>query len=313
MAELLARHATPQTEAALLQVARGKTVQAMRIALSPQGSPDPTRRRRARAHPLAHAPRRRSMGARGHAHDGRAHGRQVHRRPLPRITPRRGHHPPPRAQPPAQAVQTDEADVSAQMEAEHTAWRAQMQRLQHQQAEAELQSRPAVPPAPTRARPPTPTTCPSASKPSTHASVTTAQSSPVAISSSAAWRNASWPFAAGSPRLRQRSTLRPRTPRHVARLPPQQSQPRPPQPGPRPSHRRPPTRPHRLRSRPTHRPHRHPQHRTRLAHPRHPPHLQTPPRRGPSRRNATRFTAQTDRSPPSEAQSNKCRPWSAPS
>ena len=36
MAELLARHATPQTEAALLQVARGKSVQAMRIALSPQ-------------------------------------------------------------------------------------------------------------------------------------------------------------------------------------------------------------------------------------------------------------------------------------
>ncbi len=41
MAELLARHATPQTEAALLQVARGKSVQAMRIALSPQESPEP--------------------------------------------------------------------------------------------------------------------------------------------------------------------------------------------------------------------------------------------------------------------------------
>ena len=41
MAELLARHATPQTEAALLQVARGKTVQAMCIALSPQESPAP--------------------------------------------------------------------------------------------------------------------------------------------------------------------------------------------------------------------------------------------------------------------------------
>lgn len=38
MAELLGRHATPQTEAALLQVARGKTVQAMRLALSPQQS-----------------------------------------------------------------------------------------------------------------------------------------------------------------------------------------------------------------------------------------------------------------------------------
>ena len=39
MAELLARHATPQTEAALLQVARGQTVQAMRIALTPKSSP----------------------------------------------------------------------------------------------------------------------------------------------------------------------------------------------------------------------------------------------------------------------------------
>ena len=41
MAELLARQATPQTEAAPLQVARGKTVQAMRIALCPQESPAP--------------------------------------------------------------------------------------------------------------------------------------------------------------------------------------------------------------------------------------------------------------------------------
>ncbi|MEM7138471.1 MAG: HNH endonuclease [Myxococcota bacterium] len=36
MAELLARHATPETEAALLQVARRHTVQSMRIALTPQ-------------------------------------------------------------------------------------------------------------------------------------------------------------------------------------------------------------------------------------------------------------------------------------
>ncbi len=41
MAELLGRHATPQTEGALLQVASGKTVQAMRIALSPQASTEP--------------------------------------------------------------------------------------------------------------------------------------------------------------------------------------------------------------------------------------------------------------------------------
>ncbi|MGB7476113.1 MAG: HNH endonuclease, partial [Polyangiales bacterium] len=46
---------------------------------------------------------------------------------------------------PDQADQPNQPDVTAQMEAEHTAWRAQMQRLQHQQAEAELQSRPAVP------------------------------------------------------------------------------------------------------------------------------------------------------------------------
>ena len=89
------------------------------------------------------------------------------------------------------AQKAEEADVSAQMEAEHTAWRAQMQRLQHLHAEAELRSRPAVTTEPNRVRPPTPTTCPSASRRSTRASVTTAQSSPVAICSSAAWRNAS--------------------------------------------------------------------------------------------------------------------------
>jgi hypothetical protein len=40
MAELLARHATPQTEAALLELARDKTVQAMRLTLSPHDEPD---------------------------------------------------------------------------------------------------------------------------------------------------------------------------------------------------------------------------------------------------------------------------------
>ena len=52
----------------------------------------------------------------------------------------------PRNRPSAdQADQPNQPDVTAQMEAEHAAYRAQMQRLQHQQAEAELQSRPAVP------------------------------------------------------------------------------------------------------------------------------------------------------------------------
>ena len=41
-------------------------------------------------------------------------------------------------------VDRAEADVSAQMEAEHTAWRSKMQRLQHLHADAELRSRPAV-------------------------------------------------------------------------------------------------------------------------------------------------------------------------
>jgi len=40
---------------------------------------------------------------------------------------------------------TNPTDITTQMEAEHAAWRAQMHRLQHQQAEAELQSRPRVP------------------------------------------------------------------------------------------------------------------------------------------------------------------------
>jgi hypothetical protein len=63
MAELLARHATPQTEAALLQVARGKSVQTMRIALSPrspeQGCPDirdPARQRDPSPRARKHAP-----------------------------------------------------------------------------------------------------------------------------------------------------------------------------------------------------------------------------------------------------------------
>ena len=141
MAELLARHATPQTEAALLTIARGQTVQSMRLAFARERAPKNKarvrrprrtshrmrrpRRRRPHPHPLTHPPSRRSLGARSHPHDGRTHGRQTHRRPLPRITPSRSHHPPARAnrprasqrnrsspstRPSDQANQADQAD-----------------------------------------------------------------------------------------------------------------------------------------------------------------------------------------------------------
>ena len=163
MAELLARHATPQTEAALLQVARGKTVQAMRIALSPQASqasqaspdspasPDSATplddeelaRTLSLTLPLEEAWALEATRMMVEHMDGKSTGGHFLESLLAEATT-----PLLDLSAPAQADQTDEADVSAQMEAEHAAWRAQMQRLQHQQAEAELQSRPAVPTEP---------------------------------------------------------------------------------------------------------------------------------------------------------------------
>ena len=165
MAELLARHATPQTEAALLQVARGKTVQAMRIALSPQksqespGSPAPPddddlARTLSLTLPVEEAWALEATRMMVEHMDGKSTGGHFLESLLAEATitlleltaPAQARKADQAAQADEsdQAAQADQADVSAQMEAEHTAWRAQMQRLQHMQAEAELRSRPAV-------------------------------------------------------------------------------------------------------------------------------------------------------------------------
>ena len=156
MAELLARHATPQTEAALLQVACGKTVQAMRIALSPQQSPDSPdpldddelARTLSLTLPVEEAWALEATRMMIEHMDGKSTGAHFLESLLAEATISLLE-----LTNPAQPQETDQADhadradqtdVSAQMEAEHTAWRAQMQRLQHQQAKAELQTRPAV-------------------------------------------------------------------------------------------------------------------------------------------------------------------------
>jgi hypothetical protein len=150
MAELLARHATPQTEAALLQIARSKTVQAMRIALSPQkspGSPDPPEeddlaRTLSLTLPVEEAWALEATRMMVEHMDGKHTGGHFLESLLAEATISLLELPGPTQA--DQADQADQIDVTAQMEAEHTAWRAQMQRLQHLQAAAELQSRPAV-------------------------------------------------------------------------------------------------------------------------------------------------------------------------
>ena len=138
MAELLARHATPQTEAALLQVASGKTVQAMRIALSPQGSPDPPNddelaRTLSLTLPPEEAWALEATRMMVDHMDGKSTAAHFLESLLAEGTISL-----------LELVDRAEADVSAQMEAEHTAWRSQMQRLQDLHADAELRSRPAV-------------------------------------------------------------------------------------------------------------------------------------------------------------------------
>ena len=143
MAELLARHATPQTEAALLQVARGKTVAAMRIALSPQGSPEPPddddelARTLSLTVPLEEAWALEATRMMVEHMDGKCTGGHFLESLLAEGTISL-----------LELVDPAGDDASAQIGAEHTTWRAQMQRLQHRHAEAELRSRPAVPTEP---------------------------------------------------------------------------------------------------------------------------------------------------------------------
>jgi hypothetical protein len=135
MAELLARHATPQTEAALLQVARGKSVQAMRVALSPHEphDDDELARTLSLTLPLEEAWALEATRMMVEHMDGKCTGGHFLESLLAEGTISL-----------LELVDRAEADVSAQMEAEHTAWRSNMQRLQHLHADAELRSRPAV-------------------------------------------------------------------------------------------------------------------------------------------------------------------------
>ena len=149
MAELLARHATPQTEAALLTIARSKTVQAMRIALSPQAPPDPAddddlTRTLSLTLPVEEAWALEATRMMVEHMSGKHTGAHFLESllaeatiPLLDLTA------------PAQVPEADQADVTQKMEAEHTAWRTELQHLQHQQAEAELQTRPTVTTTPT--------------------------------------------------------------------------------------------------------------------------------------------------------------------
>ena len=144
MAELLARHATPQTEAALLQVARGKTVQAMRIALSPQKSPDSPAppqldddelaRTLSLTLPVEEAWTLEATRMMVEHMDGKRTGGHFLESLLAEATISL-----------LELIDPTEANVSAQHEAEATAWHANMKRQQLLHADAELRSRPAVP------------------------------------------------------------------------------------------------------------------------------------------------------------------------
>ncbi|MBT8451497.1 MAG: HNH endonuclease [Deltaproteobacteria bacterium] len=155
MAELLARHATPQTEAALLTIARGQTVQSMRLAFAreqaakhkcesdAQGAPpaecddpdnDDLTRTLSLTLPIEEAWALEATRMMVEHMDGKHTGAHFLESLLAEATI-----------PLLDLAAPAQSDFSTRMEAEHTAWRAQIHRLQHQQAEAELQSRPAVP------------------------------------------------------------------------------------------------------------------------------------------------------------------------
>ena len=136
LAELLARHATPQTEAALLQVARGKTVQAMRIALSPQESPAPPdddelARTLSLTLPVEEAWALAATRMMVEHMDGKRTGGHFLESLLAEGTISL-----------LELVAPTESDVSAQLEAESTAWHTKMKRLQLLHADAELQNAP---------------------------------------------------------------------------------------------------------------------------------------------------------------------------
>ncbi len=157
MAELLARHATPQTEAALLQVARGKTVHAMRIALNPPESAtnphthldpnlDPDLDQDDLARTLSLTLQLEEAWALEATRmvvehmDGTCTAAEFLQALLAEATV-----PLLELTAPAAPDTANAPDVTTQMEAELLAWRTEMHRLQHQQAQAELRARPEVP------------------------------------------------------------------------------------------------------------------------------------------------------------------------
>ncbi|MGB5351783.1 MAG: HNH endonuclease [Polyangiales bacterium] len=127
--------ATPQTEAALLQVARGRTVQAMRIALSPDEPPDHDELARTLCFtvPVEEAWALEATRMMVEHMDGKSTGEHWLGSLLAEGTISL-----------LELIDPAEDEVSATIEAEATAWRTEMQRLQHLHAVAELQSRPAV-------------------------------------------------------------------------------------------------------------------------------------------------------------------------
>jgi len=135
MAELLARHATPQTEAALLQVARRKTVQAMRIALSPHEPPpdEELARTLSLTLPVEEAWALEATRIMVEHMGGTSAGSHWFESLLAEGTISL-----------LELIPPSENNLSTKAEAKHAAWRAQMQRTQHLQASAELQSRPSV-------------------------------------------------------------------------------------------------------------------------------------------------------------------------
>ena len=135
MAELLARHATAETEAALLQVARDRTVQAMRVALNPREPLDAEdlARTLSLTVPAEEAWALEATRMMVEHMDGKCSGGRWLESLLAEGTISL-----------LELLDPAEADVSAQIDAADTAWRAEIKQLQHLHAEAELQSRPAV-------------------------------------------------------------------------------------------------------------------------------------------------------------------------
>ena len=145
MAELLARHATPQIEAALLEVARGKTVQAMRIALSPNDEldNDELARTLSLTVPVEEAWALQATRMMIEHMDGKSTGEHWLGSLLAEGYVSL-----------LELIDPGENDFSAGIEAEDTAWRAEMKQLQHLHAEAELRSHPAVAMQPTAGQAP---------------------------------------------------------------------------------------------------------------------------------------------------------------